>query len=130
MLCCAVLPVHTVLVFYTSTVHLCLACGRPTTGLPQRALGGTFTLQPSSIRGAQLTWQVTRAECAPASYAGASGNAHFSYSFEKRRQCHYRFFGTFSRPNLCRDFFEELFFASQVLENPKTPKPQERMIIL
>jgi hypothetical protein len=47
----------------------CLAaCGRPTTGLPQRALGVTFTVQPSTMRGAQLTWQVTRAECAPTSY--------------------------------------------------------------
>jgi hypothetical protein len=45
-----------------------LACGRPTTGLPQRALGGTFTVQPATMRGAQLTWQVTRAECAPTSY--------------------------------------------------------------
>jgi hypothetical protein len=63
-----------------------LACGRPTTGLPQRALGGTFTVQPSSMRGAQLTWQVTRAECAPTSYAEASGSAHSSYSFEKRRR--------------------------------------------
>jgi hypothetical protein len=69
-----------------ATVLLCLACGRPTTGLPQRALGGTFTVQPSTMRGAQLPWQVTRAECAPTSYAGASGSAHFSYSFEKRKR--------------------------------------------
>jgi hypothetical protein len=38
------------------------------------------------MREAQLTWQVTRAECAPTSYGGASGSAHFSYSFEKRRR--------------------------------------------
>ena len=32
-------------------------------------------------------------------------------------KCRHRFLGTFSRPNLCCDFSEERFFASQVLEN-------------
>jgi hypothetical protein len=45
----------------------CLACGRPTTGLLQKALGGTFTMRPSTMCGAQLTWQVRHTECAPTS---------------------------------------------------------------
>ena len=35
---------------------------------------------------ADVASDTRRAECAPTSYTGAYGSAHFSYSFEKRRR--------------------------------------------
>ena len=63
------------------TTVLCLACGRPTTGLPQRRVihhvGGTFTVQSSPLRTTYYAWgpadvaSDTRRVRAPTSYAGA-----------------------------------------------------------